>query len=221
MSRRGTLTSMIEWRPEASQRGIWCAQSRFLISLCLSWPVWNTHLEILFQEQLLEMWVRMEFSTWSIPPSYPDCRSIIVDRYDIIADHHGIISNRAVTNAAIVDHRVIPKTLWIQNSYSHIADHGSLNSYFYSQKRINTTRCHLYMTPWQSADAHSLFSTSWNILLVYWINRRGPNTLPCGTPEIIGIHSPAAPSTTTLCLRSERNSVQMYSLLPPTPIDFN
>ena len=30
------------------------------------------------------------------------------------------------------------------------------------------------------------------------MNRRGPNTLPCGTPETIGIHSLVAPSTTTL-----------------------
>ena len=57
-----------------------------------------------------------------------------------------------------------------------------------------------------SAYSNSLFSTSPNISLEYKINRRGPNTLPCGTPEIIGIHSLAAPSTTTFCLRSETNS---------------
>ena len=32
----------------------------------------------------------------------------------------------------------------------------------------------------------------------YRINRRGPNTLPRGTPEAIGIHSLVAPSATTL-----------------------
>ena len=72
-----------------------------------------------------------------------------------------------------------------------------------------------------SAYANSLFSTSSNISLVYRINSRGPNTRPCAMPEIIGIHSLAAPSTTTLCLRSERNSVQMDSTLPPTPIVFD
>ena len=72
-----------------------------------------------------------------------------------------------------------------------------------------------------SALANSLFSTSSHILLAYRINGRGPNTLPYGMPEIIGIHSLAAPSITTLCLWSERNSVQMDSTLPPTQIDFN
>ena len=38
-----------------------------------------------------------------------------------------------------------------------------------------------------SALANSLFPTSSNISLVYRINRRGPNTLPFGKPEIIGI----------------------------------
>ena len=71
------------------------------------------------------------------------------------------------------------------------------------------------------AEANSLFSTSSNISLVHRINRRGPNTLPCGTPEIIGIYSFAAPSTTALCLRSERNSVQMDSTLPPTQFEYD
>ena len=46
-----------------------------------------------------------------------------------------------------------------------------------------------------SAQANSLFSTSSNISLVYRIKRRGPNTPPCGMPEIIGIHLLAAQST--------------------------
>ena len=69
-----------------------------------------------------------------------------------------------------------------------------------------------------SAYAYSHFSTSPNISLVYRINRRGPSTLPCGMPEMIGIHSLVAPSTTTLCLRWERNYEQMDSTLHPTPI---
>ena len=56
------------------------------------------------------------------------------------------------------------------------------------------------------AWAYSLFSTSANISRVYRINRKGPNSLPCGTHETNGIHSLVAPSNTTLCLRSERNS---------------
>ena len=35
------------------------------------------------------------------------------------------------------------------------------------------------------------------------------------------MHSLAYPSTTTHCLRSESNSVQTDTTLPPTPIDFN
>ena len=72
----------------------------------------------------------------------------------------------------------------------------------------------------------------WMVVGVNWLTlyqecisvvTAGPSAvlLPCGKPEIIGTHSLAAPSTTTFCLRSERNSVQMDCTLPPTPIDFN
>ena len=55
---------------------------------------------------------------------------------------------------------------------------------------------------------------------VYRINRRGPNTISCGTPETNGSHPLVAPSTTTLCLRSERNSTNNHTATY-TPIDLN
>ena len=71
-----------------------------------------------------------------------------------------------------------------------------------------------------SALTNILFTTCSNISLVYRINRRGPSTVSNATPKIIWLphsqhHQPR------LCLRSERNSVQMYGTLPHTPIDFN
>ena len=53
------------------------------------------------------------------------------------------------------------------------------------------------------------------------MNRREPNTLLCGTPETIGIHSQVAQSTTTLYLWLKRDSLQIDSTLPYAPIDFN
>ena len=49
------------------------------------------------------------------------------------------------------------------------------------------------------------------------MNRRGPKTVPCGTPEETWIHSEEEPSTTTLCdlaVRKERIQSRRSPLMP-------
>ena len=48
-------------------------------------------------------------------------------------------------------------------------------------------------------------------------NRRGPNTLPCGTPDVTLTSSDSCPPTLTLCVRPKRNSLIHTTTLESTP----
>ena len=56
------------------------------------------------------------------------------------------------------------------------------------------------------------------ISLTYARNSRGPNTLPCGTPEVTLTSSDNCPSTLTLCERPKRNPCTHKTTLKSTPV---
>ena len=49
------------------------------------------------------------------------------------------------------------------------------------------------------------------------MNRRGPNTLPCGTPEVTLTSLDICPPTLTLCVRPKRKSLIHTTTLESTP----
>src|SRR5215469_773975 len=55
------------------------------------------------------------------------------------------------------------------------------------------------------------------ISLTYARNRRGSNTLPCGTPDVTLTSSDKRPPTLTLCVRPKRNSLTHATTLETTP----
>ena len=86
----------------------------------------------------------------------------------------------------------------------------------------------LIVTSWTTEKSDRSFAKSFQLYnkpsdksFIQIKNKRGPNTDPCGTPEVIPFHKEIWSFNSTLCFRYFKKSLKTFSRFPDIPLRLN